>query len=163
MSSWSFDPLLVWGLFPRGLGLIFLITFLSLSGQVVWGAGRAAGLASISRRLDKMRDDFPTWKRFLCFPTLLWLNDSDLTLRVLTWIGIACACLTIYGGPLGPWALFGCYVCYLALDTPMGLIFPWDCMLFESTLLGLFLPATRALPHLDALASPAPALCWAYR
>jgi Lipase maturation factor len=155
--------LVVWGLFPRGLGLVFLISFSSLSGQVVWGSGERAGLASVSRRLAKMRDDFPTWKRFLYFPTLLWLNESDAMLRALTWVGIASACLVIYGGPIGFWALLACYVCYLSLDTPMGLIFPWDCLLLESTLLALFLPHTQALPHVLAVSAPAPVLCWAYR
>jgi hypothetical protein len=163
VTDWSFDPLLVWGLFPRGLGLVFLISFLSLSGQVVWGAGRRSGLASVSRRLDKMRDDFPTWRRFFYFPTLLWLNDSDLMLRLLTFAGIASASLAIYGGELGRWALLSCYVCYLGLDTAMALIFPWDCLLFESTLLALFLPGIQALPGLAALAPPPPLLTWAYR
>lgn len=142
---------------------MFLVTFLSLSGQVVLGAGRKAGLASVSRRLAKMRDDFPTWKRFLYFPTLLWVNESDAMLRAFTIVGAASACVVVYGGSAGHWALLVCYVCYLALDTPMGLIFPWDCLLFESTLLALFLPATHALPDVMAVAAPAPALAWAYR
>src|SRR5262249_48588649 len=66
-------------------------------------------------------------------------------------------------GELGRWALAGCYVCYLALDTPMALIFPWDCLLFESTLLALFLPGIKALPQLEALAAPAPLLTWSFR
>jgi hypothetical protein len=163
VSDWSLDPRLVWGLFPRGLGLIFLISFASLAGQVTWGAGQRSGLASVARRLERMREDFPSWRRYFYFPTLLWLNDSDAMLRALTWIGIGSAALLIYGGELSPWALAICYVCYLSLDTAMALIFPWDCLLFEATLLGLFLPATESLPKLGALAAPAPALTWAYR
>ena len=163
VSNWSFDPLLIWGLFPRGLGLVLFISFLSLSGQVVPAAGSSAGLGSVARRMAKYRDDFPSWRRFLYFPTLLWLNNSDFMLRLLTWIGMASAALVIYGGPYSHWALVSCYLCYLSLDLPVGLVFPWDCLLLESTFLALFLPETHALPLWTATAAPAPLLTWAYR
>jgi hypothetical protein len=156
------EPTLIWGLFPRGLGVVFLISFVSLSGQVMLGAGRA-GILPVQRRLAKIEEDFPTWRRFYYFPTLLWVNRSDLMLRALPLIGIVGALLTIYGGPFSFWGLLTCYVCYLSLDLPMSLIFPWDCLLFECAFLGLLLPATHALPNLHAVAAPAPALAWAYR
>ena len=81
----------------------------------------------------------------------------------LTLIGFTAAALVIYGGPYSSWALVVCYVCYLSLDLAVGLIFPWDCLLFEATVLALFLPATLPLPELAAVAAPAPALAWAYR
>jgi hypothetical protein len=163
VSSWSLDPLLVWGLYLRGVGLVLFISFLSLSGQVVLGAGKTAGIGSVARRMAQIRDDFPSWKRHVYFPTLLWVSSSDAVLRVLPLIGLAASGVVIYGGPLSTWALALCYVCYLSLDLPMGLIFPWDCLLFESTVLSLFLPATHALPDFTAVAAPAPALTWAYR
>lgn len=155
-------PELVWGLFTRGIGLVFLISFASLIGQVVRNAGRRGG-APIAERLAKMREDFPTWRRFYYFPTLVWLNDSDAMLRGLTWFGLGSACMVVYGGPFSFWGLLGCYVAYLSLDMCSGLIFPWDSLLFESTVLSLFLPATHALPSLTAVSAPAPALTWAYR
>jgi len=163
MDVWSISPTLVWGLFTRGLGVLFLISFTSLLGQVVPLAGSRAGIGRASRRLQKLRQDFPSARRYLYFPTLLWLNDSDAMLRGLTWVGAAAAGCVIYGGPLSPWALLVCYLCYLSLDLVIGLIFPWDCLLFESTVLALFLPPTLALPSLEAVAAPAPALTWAYR
>ena len=162
-GSWSLPPELVWGLFQRSLGVIFLISFLSLSGQTVPLAGSNSGIAVISRRLAKIREDFPTWRRFLYFPTLLWTNSSDGMLRALPLIGATAAVGVIYGGPLGWECLLVCYVCYLALDLAVALIFPWDCLLFEATLLALFLPETLALPNLEAVSAPAPALTWAYR
>ncbi len=153
---------LVWGLFTRGLGLIFFISFLSLTGQIVRSAGRNGG-APIEQRLAKMREDFPTWRRFYYFPTLLWLNASDGVLRALPWVGLGASSAVIYGGELSFWGILGCYVVYLTLDMCAGLIFPWDSLLFEATLLALFLPATHALPELQAVSAPAPALAWAYR
>jgi hypothetical protein len=158
----TLDPELVWGLFTRGLGLILLISFASLAGQVVRGAGRDGGLP-ITRRLSRIAQDFPTWRRFYYFPTLLWLSDSDAMLRVLTLGGMVAAGGVVYGGAHSFWALLTCYVFYLSLDMATGLIFPWDCALFEATVFALFLPATHALPELTSVAAPAPALTWAYR
>lgn len=162
LSVFELSPELAWGLFIRSLGLIFLISFLSLSVQIVRGAGREGGMP-IARRLAKIREDFPGPRRFLYFPTLLWISDRDGMLRLLTLVGIAASVLVIYGGEHSFWALLACYVCYLSLDMAIGLIFPWDCMLFEATLLALFLPPTHALPNLEAVAAPAPILSWAYR
>ncbi|MDH5671939.1 MAG: lipase maturation factor family protein [Myxococcales bacterium] len=158
----AISPELIWGLFTRGLGLILLISFGSLAGQIVRGAGREGGMP-IHRRLDKIREDFPAPQRFLYFPTLLWLSDSDAMLRLLNWAGIIASCLVIYGGEHSFYALLTCYVCYLSLDMAIGLIFPWDCMLFECMILSLFLPATLPLPELAAVAAPAPAITWAFR
>jgi hypothetical protein len=159
----SLDPLLVWGLYQRGVGLVLFITFLSLSGQVVISAGKAAGVGSVARRMAKIREDFPTWKRHIYFPTLLWFNNSDGMLRLLTWVGLAGAATVFYGGPYAGYALIACYLCYLSLDLPMGLVFPWDCFLFESMIFALFLPAAHALPDISLVTAPAPALSWAYR
>jgi hypothetical protein len=156
------DPLLVWGLFQRGIGLVYLISFVSLAGQVLPYAGERGALP-VQRVLARIARDFPSWRRFVYFPTLLWLGSSDRVLRGLTVLGALAGAALIVGGPLAPYALVVCYVCHLSLDVAMALIFPWDCLLFECTLLGLFLPATRALPEVAALAAPAPAIAWAYR
>jgi len=158
----SLRPELIWGLFTRGLGLIFLISFASLVGQVAKGAGMKSGLP-IALRLERIRRDFPTWRRFVYFPTLLWLGASDAMLRAYAASGVAAALLVIHGGASSFWALFACYALYLTLDMAIGLIFPWDSLLFEASVLGLFLPPTHALPVLDAVSAPAPALAWAYR
>lgn len=152
----------IWGLFTRGLGLIFLISFASLIGQIVKGAGVKGGMP-IGRRLDKIREDFPSWHRFHYFPTLLWLSHRDTMLRVLVWVGLAASCCMIYGGPISHYAIAVCYICYLSLDMAIGLIFPWDCVLFEAVILGLFLPETLPLPSIAAVGTPAPAIAWAYR
>jgi hypothetical protein len=162
-EAWSVDPPLVWGLFVRGLGVLYLISFTSLVVQVVPAVGSGSGIAQVSERLVRLRRDFPDVRRHLYFPTLLWLNSSDVMLRVLCWVGLAAAGCVVCGGPWSFWALLVCYVCYLSLDFALALIFPWDCLLFEATLLGLLLPSTLPLPELAAVAAPAPALAWAYR
>jgi hypothetical protein len=158
----SLAPELVWGLYERGLGLVFLISFASLSGQVVRSAGRGGGFP-IGKRLVHIAEDFPGIRRIFYFPTLLWLSSSDAMLRLLTFTGLAGACAAIYGGPFSHYGIVSCYVSYLSLDMAIGLIFPWDCLLFESAFLSLFLPETLALPDLSAVAAPAPALTWAFR
>src|SRR5689334_12352599 len=118
----ALSPALIWGLYQRGLGLVLLISFVSLAPQIVLGAGREGGVP-IEMRLATIARDFPTARRFFYFPTLLWLNRSDLMLRALTWVGIAAASVVIYGGPFGFWTLLTCYICYLSLDLAIGLIF----------------------------------------
>ena len=83
MATWSLSPLLAWGLFQRGLGLVLLISFTSLCVQVVPAVGSTSVLP-FSRRLEKLHEDFPTWKRFFYFPTLLWLGSKDWMLRALS-------------------------------------------------------------------------------
>src|SRR5688500_17691015 len=92
------DPPLVWGLVSRGIGLVFLISFASLSWQVLPTAG-ARGITPIKDSLAAIAAHFPTWKRFLYFPSLLWLNQSDGFLRALPWIGMLAALGIIIGGP----------------------------------------------------------------
>jgi hypothetical protein len=164
MLQWfeGLTPELVWGLYTRGLGLVFLISYASLIPQILDCSGRTGGFPAW-RLLDRIRRDFPPWRRWLHFPTVLWVNDSDLMLRAITWVGAAASLLVIYGGPLSPWALLVCYLCYLSLDPVVGFIYPWDCLLLEAGVMALFLPATHALPDLHALVAPAPALTWAHR
>jgi len=156
------SPELIWGLISRGIGLVFLVSFLSLRGQVLPLAG-STGITPIRDALRAIRRDFPAPQRFLFFPTLLWLNSSDAALRALPWLGIAAASGAIVGGPFAAWALLVCFLVYLSLDRPATLIYPWDCLLFEAGFWGMFLPATRVLPALEAVSAPLPAVAWVYR
>jgi hypothetical protein len=162
LDHWSLRPLLVWGLYPRLLGVVFLVSFASLIPQMRSIAGRNAALP-LGLRLAKIRDAFPLWRRWVHFPTLLWLDHSDAMLVALPIAGLLCGFAVVIGGPLGFWGLLGCYVVYLSIDKAIMLIFPWDCVLFELAFLGLFLPEWRALPEVTASATPAPLLVWALR
>ena len=105
-------PEIIWGLVSRGVGLTFLIAFLSLRPQVLLIAGRT-GILPVEEALRAQARDFPTWRRFFYFPTLLWLGSSDFALRALVWLGIAAAASTVIGGPHAPWAFVACYVAVL--------------------------------------------------
>jgi hypothetical protein len=155
-------PELIWGLVSRGVGVAFLIAFVSLRPQVLPIAGRD-GILPIEEALRAQARDFPTWRRFLYFPTLLWLGSSDFALRALSWLGIAAAASTVVGGPHAPWAFALCYVAYLSLDRAMTLIYPWDAMLLEAGFWAAFLPATRVLPDLASVAAPSAPAAWAFR
>jgi hypothetical protein len=158
----GFEPKLVWGLFTRLLGLMFLVSFASLSTQIVPAAG-AAGVTPVAKWFPRMRSDFGAPERYVYFPTLLWFNASDAMLRGLCFGGMAAAIGVIYGGPLSFPGLLVCYLAYLSLDLPMGLIFPWDCALFEASVFSLFLGPTLPLPSLEAVHAPEPAIAWMYR
>lgn len=155
-------PELIWGLFPRLIGLVFLVSFTSLLPQVSAIAGPNGGFP-IELRLRKVREAFPFWRRVVHYPTLLWFSQSNLMLRALVVAGWFGALAAIYGGAFGFWGLLVCYVCYVSLDKAIVLIFPWDCVLFELTLLALFLPAWPALPSLAVTETPTPLLAWAFR
>lgn len=161
MNVTLLDSLTVWGLFYRGLGLVHLISFASLFGQVIAYAGEH-GAWPVRRTLARIERDFPGLRRVLYFPTLLWLGSSDRVLRGLALVGALAGAAVLVGGSHAPFALLACYACQLSLDIAMAVIFPWDCLLFECTLLGLFLPVTRALPDVAIAALPPPALAWAY-
>ena len=160
MLSWL-SPELVWGLVPRFVGVLFIIAFGSLIPQLSALIG-SRGLGPITRRLDMARREFPGLRRFLEFPTLLWIDSSDRTLRVMPWLGVACGVLCVYGGPLSPWAHGLGWLLWLSLE-PAMLIFPWDTMLQEVGFLSIFLPAVHALPRLEASSLPYPAVAFMVR
>lgn len=155
-------PELVWGLVSRGVGLVYLVSFASLSFQVIPAAGKL-GITPISDSLRAIERHFPGWKRFFYFPSLLWVSDGDAVLRSLPWLGMVASCGIIVGGPEAPFMFATAYVIYLSLDRPMILVYPWDCLLFEAGFWGMLLPATRLLPDVRSVAAPLPAIAWVYR
>lgn len=155
-------PDLLWGLISRAIGFTFLIAFLSIRPQVLAIAGRD-GLLPIDEALRAQARDFPSWRRFFYFPTLLWLRSTDSALRALTWLGIAASASAIVGGPHAAWAFALCFVVYLSLDRALTLIYPWDSMLLEAGFWAVFLPATRLLPELACASAPAAPVAWAFR
>lgn len=155
-------PETVWGVFVRLLGVVYLIAFGSLWGQVLAVAG-SRGTTPVARALAAVRRDHPSWRRFVHQPTLLWLSSSDVMLRALVGAGLLGAAAVVAGGPWTPWALLACWVCWVSLDAAMDLLYPWDCLLSEAGLLAVFLPATQLLPQVAAVAAPAPVLVFAYQ
>src|SRR5262245_33346873 len=111
----NLSPLLVWGVFPRLLGLVYLIVFASLYRQVLPFAG-SKGISPIKEQLLKIRSEFPAGKRYFYFPTLLWINAEDWFIRLLMMVGIGSSCLVVYGGPWAWLSLVVCWSVYLSLN-----------------------------------------------
>ena len=145
MSEPLLQPELIWGLIPRFVGLLYIVAFAGLIPQLEAVVG-TRGLAPIEPRLAAAKRDFPGLRRFLIFPSLLWLFHSDRVLRLLPWFGVLCGTLCVYGGPYAPFALGIGWLLWLSLE-PAALIFPWDTMLQEVGLSGAVLADGGPLPH----------------
>jgi len=156
------SPSVIAGLLSRGLGVALLIFFASLYPQLVPMAGRR-GLLPIHDALRATERDFPSAKRFLYFPTLLWISASDRALRAIGALGIGAALAICVGGPATPWMFAVCWIALLSLDRAMTLVYPWDSGLFEAAFWGMFLPATSVAAGLAAASGCHPAVLWAYR
>ena len=162
--------LLIWGVFVRAFGLVYLIALTSLWEQVIpfgasavlhrWSdcatasAAGSRGLGPSRMLLASFKRNFPTWRRFLYFPTLLWLNSSDFMLRLLVTVGCAFLCMShavipslskisnrslsaagiVFGVGCQRWLVLTCYLCYLSLDIPIGLGYPCESLNFACPL-----------------------------
>src|SRR5689334_1432109 len=98
---WSgLDPMLVWGLIPRFVGVLYLFAFGALLPQLVSIIGKN-GAAPLAPRLARMKRDFPGLRRFYEWPTVFWLDCSDTMMRAVPLAGIVAGAMAIYGGPIG--------------------------------------------------------------
>ena len=171
-------PLTVWGLLPRGLGLVFCICLLDFSVQLVPLAGRH-GLNPLAEVLGRYKRDFG-WRAYFYFPTLFWLSASDTALWLLPLLGALCGLGAVVGGPLSPLCLLGAWATLLSIDAgPSGAVYPWDSVLLEAGFLSLWLPGTEQLSlqglqglssagsslssAVQALSLPSPLLAFAFR
>jgi hypothetical protein len=155
------DPALIWGVFTRLVGLVYLIAIASLWHQILPICG-PSGIAPIAPQLRKIARDFPAPQRYFYFPTLLWINASDRFLRILIAAGACAAVAVIVGGSATPLALLVCWLVYLSLDSPAGLVYPWDTVLLEAGFLALLLPSLHVLPDLSATAAAPPVVAWTF-
>src|SRR5471032_2357077 len=87
---------LVWGVFARLLAAVYIIAFLSIEGEIAAIAG-ACGLSPVAEKLARIRADLGEWRAAVRYPTLLWLSDSGVVLRLLPWTGVVTALLALCG------------------------------------------------------------------
>jgi lipase maturation factor 1 len=124
-------------IFLRGLGLVYLIAFISLWVQVDGLIG-AHGISPVSQFLPTAREQIGPAAHFF-LPTLCWFNTSDAFLHFLCGAGVAGSIVLIFG--LAPiLCLLFLFVCYLSL-TIAGqtfLSFQWDILLLEAGFLAIF-------------------------
>ena len=143
-------------LFLRGVGLVYLIAFLSLEWQVE-GLFGADGLRPIADYLARVREALGG-ADLLQVPTVFWLSSADTVLRASCWVGAAAALLVVRG-TLPLLGLATCWLLYLSwvsVGSPF-LTYQWDALLLETGFLSLFWA-----PRTTRIASPtaaAPSRC----
>ena len=155
------SPWLIWGLMPRFIGLLYVVGFGALIPQHDWMPG-SSQLLPLRLQLARIRRDYPGLRKYVQWPTVLWLNDSDAAVRAVPYLGVLCGLGATYGGSLSLPCLALGYVFWLSLES-RNLFFPWDTLLQEAGFLVLFVPAARALPELTASALPLPDVAFAFR
>jgi hypothetical protein len=125
-------------LFLRGLALIYLAAFASMSGQIEGLIG-AQGILPIQSKLIEIAQSSGSGKYWV-FPTLFWLDASDRALMLACYAGMIAALLLLTNILLRP-ALILCYLLYLSI-TVAGqdfMSFQWDVFLLEAGFIGIFL------------------------
>jgi len=128
--------------FLRLLGLVYVIAFLSLQGQLLGLIG-AHGILPVGNFLQAAQRNFSS-EGYRLFPTLAWISSSDATLKLLCSVGALFGLLVMLGVVTGP-ALALAWMCYLSLVT-VGqdfLSFQWDILLLEAGFLAIFLAPWR--------------------
>jgi hypothetical protein len=123
-------------LFLRGLGLIFLIAFLSLWVQVQGLIG-PAGILPVGDFLDAVRQQAGI-ERYWLVPTVLWIGSGRIALHLVEGAGVLAA-LALVADLRPRMALTCCWSLYLSL-VAVGqdfLAFQWDSLLLEAGLLAL--------------------------
>ena len=125
-------------LFLRLLAIVYFAAFLSLAGQISGLAG-PAGILPFGQFLDH------AWQRlgisaWFYFPTVFWLNSSDLALLA----GVVLGCgfsLTLFLDLWPRLSLVLLFLLYLSLSKAgqIFLNFQWDYLLLESGFLAIFL------------------------
>jgi predicted DCC family thiol-disulfide oxidoreductase YuxK len=162
----SADSLTRW-LFLRGLGVIYLIAFISLWTQLTGLIGQRGILPAanlVSQVHGAVEANNIGLDRFRLLPTLCWFSASDTSLHSQCALGVAFAVALIAG--LAPRiCLFGLWLLYLSLST-VGqdfLSFQWDILLLETGLLAIFLSPAGLFPHRAREKPPSRTSIWMLR
>ena len=124
-------------IFLRGLGLIYLVAFISLWTQIDGLIGEH-GILPIREFLPAVKSQYGI-RAIFALPTLCWLDSSNSTLHLLSAVGVA-ASIALMVGWIPLLALLICFGSYLSL-TIAGqtfLSFQWDILLLETGFLAIF-------------------------
>lgn len=128
-------------IFLRGLGVVYLIAFLSLSVQIQGLVG-SKGVLPIQTFIGAARlqlDDSSALGRFLQLPTLCWFNSSDGFLQFLCVGGAVLSGMLILGfAPVLVLALLWLFYLSLLHAGQVFLGFQWDSLLLEAGFLAIF-------------------------
>ncbi len=129
-------------LFLRALGLVFLIAFCSLWGQISGLIGQN-GILPLAPYLSAVRH-FTGLECYFLLPTLSWISAGDAFTHLLCGCGIVVSLLLILGFAQAP-CLILLWALYLSLtsDCRDFLSFQWDALLLESGFIAAFLAPLR--------------------
>ncbi|HEY3762363.1 MAG TPA: lipase maturation factor family protein [Verrucomicrobiae bacterium] len=161
------DYFLTRWLFLRGLGIIYLIAFVSLWTQIIGLIGHD-GILPISQLMPAAGHQFNAVgvgaDRFRQLPTLCWFDSSDGFLGFQCAVGTVAAVLLIVGIAPAP-CLFLLWVLYLSLATACAdfLGFQWDNLLLEAGFLSIFFAPLQMLPGILWEAPPSRLALWLLR
>jgi lipase maturation factor 1 len=128
--------------FLRGLGLIYLIAFVSFWVQVDGLVG-SNGISPVKQFLLAVREQLGR-DAYSLLPTLCWFNSSNAFLHFLCGGGVVFSLLLVFG--IAPviclTALFGFYLS-LTVAGQTFLSFQWDILLLETGFLSIFFAPWR--------------------
>jgi predicted DCC family thiol-disulfide oxidoreductase YuxK len=139
---------LVQDIFIRGLGLVYLVAFISLGVQLPGLLG-SDGILPVQKTLAaavEQASGFAVWS----LPTVFWLFASNAALFSALVLGILASC-GIVTRTLERTSLCAAFILYLSFVTAGGAFFAyqWDMLLLEAGFLGIlfsiFMPAVWAL------------------
>jgi len=124
-------------LYLRLLGLIYLSAFGSYAFQII-GENGSHGVQPTQDLLTTVYQNYG-WEGFWIYPTVTWINCSDLALQIITWGGSALSLLVILGVATAPTLLI-LTILWLSLVNGGGEFtgFQSDGMLVEASFLSLF-------------------------
>ena len=150
----NLDAALVAGLASRFLGVVFFIHFLSALPQMFCLSSAGTG-SSPYALFSAAKRDLGILRGFFKFPSIFWLSTADWMVVLVPVLGLIAASSIIVGalGPYTAWAFFVVWLCALSLQTANTNLFwfPWDNLLTEVALVGLFLPPLKLLPAVEAI------------
>ncbi|MEM6380611.1 MAG: lipase maturation factor family protein, partial [Bacteroidota bacterium] len=83
-------------------------------------------------------------------------------IRFLLVSGVLAGIYIFIGGPYLWLAFLYCFLVYLSFDLAFTLTFPWDCLIFETCFIAIFLPDLPLLPEWVGTTLPHPAISFLY-
>jgi lipase maturation factor 1 len=142
--------------FVRGLGVVYLIAFVSLWIQVKGLIG-SGGILPAAQYLDAVRG-YVGPERFRLLPTVFWAQASDAALVAACAVGTIAAVLVIINVAPVP-CLIVLWVLYLSLVNAGQdfFAFQWDALLLEAGFLAIFFAPAALLPG-RGVGAPVPAI-----
>jgi hypothetical protein len=144
----------------RGLAIVYFIAFISLLPQIDGLVG-SNGILPVRSFLQTVHEEYGTTGYFY-FPTLAWLNSSNMFLHIFIWSGILLS-IALFARVLPLPATIALYLLYLSMDT-VGQVFfsfQWDALLLETGFAAILLAPMGLRP---AYSDPPPRMAiWLFR